>query len=188
MRLNLGFEIGEARWPKEPKCPSTSRGGKPERPVEWRPFVDLRRQIDRLFDDFQWGSWPTLGRSLVDMEPFWRGELSSGKAPAVDVAERDNGYEVTAELPGMDASNVEVKYADSVLTIKGEKKEEKEEKQKDYYMSERRFGSFERSFRLPDGIDADKIAANFKNGVLTVTLPRSAEAQRNEKKITVKAA
>ena len=160
--------------------------GKPDRPTERRPFADLRRQIDRLFDDFQ--SWPTFGRSVVDMEPFWRGELSWGKAPAVDVAERGNGYELTAELPGMDASNVDVKYVDGVLTIKGEKKEDKEEKQKDYYMSERRFGAFERSFRLPDGIDAEKIVADFKNGVLTVTLPKTAEARKDEKKITVKAA
>jgi HSP20 family protein len=169
------------------KMPVNVEKGKTDRPVEWRPFADLRRQIDRLFDDFQW-SWPTTGRTVFDMEPFWRGELSWGKAPAVDVAERDNGYELTAELPGMDASNVEVKYADGVLTIKGEKKEEKEEKKKDYYMSERRFGSLQRSFRLPDGVDADKIAANFKNGVLTVTLPKTVEAQKSEKKITVKAA
>ena len=170
------------------KMPVNIEKGKAERPVEWRPFADLRRQMDRLFDDFQWGSWPTLGRTAFDMEPFWRGEVSWGKAPAVDVAERDNGYEVTAELPGMDASNVEVKYADGVLTIKGEKKEEKEEKKKDYFMSERRYGSFQRSFRLPDGIDVDKIAANFKNGILTVTLPKTAEAQKGEKKITIKAA
>jgi HSP20 family protein len=88
----------------------------------------------------------------------------------------------------MAAENVEVRYADGVLTIKGEKKEEKEEKKKDYYMSERRFGTFQRSLRLPDGIDADKIAADFKNGVLTVTLPKTAGAQKSEKKITVKAA
>ena len=88
----------------------------------------------------------------------------------------------------MDAGDVEVKYADGVLTIKGEKKEEKEEKKADYYMSERRFGTFQRVFRLPDGVDADKIVANFKNGVLTVTLPKTAESQKSEKKITIKAA
>jgi len=170
------------------KLPVNVEKGKTERPAEWRPFADLRRQIDRLFDDFQWASWPTAGRSVFDMEPFWRGEVTWGKAPAVDVAERDNGYELTAELPGMAAENVEVRYADGVLTIKGEKKDEKEEKKKDYYMSERRFGTVQRSLRLPDGIDADKIAADFKNGVLTVTLPKTAEAQKSEKKITVKAA
>jgi HSP20 family protein len=170
------------------KMPVNVEKGKTEGPSEWRPFADLRRQIDRLFDDFQWGSWPTVGRSVFDMEPFWRGEVSWGRAPAVDVAERDNGYEVTAELPGMDASNVEVKYADGVLTIKGEKKEEKEEKKTDYYMSERRFGSFQRAFRLPDGIDADKIAAEFKNGILKVALPKTAQAQKSERKIDIKAA
>jgi HSP20 family protein len=171
------------------KMPVNVEKTKSERPTEWRPFADLRRQMDRLFDDFQWGSWPApVGRSVLDMEPFWRGEVSWGKAPAVDVAERDNGYEITAELPGMDASNVDVKFADGVLTIKGEKKEEKEEKKKDYYMSERRYGSFQRSFRLPDGVDADKIAASFKNGVLNVTLPKTVEAQKSEKKITIKAA
>ena len=78
--------------------------------------------------------------------------------------------------------------ADDVLTIKGEKKEEKEEKKKDYYVSERRFGSFQRSFTVPAGVDTDKIEANFKNGVLTVSLPKSAQAQKNEKKIEIKKA
>ena len=73
-----------------------------------------------------------------------------------------------------------------MLTIKGEKKEEKEEKQKDYYLSERRYGSFQRSFALPEGVDTDKIEANFAKGVLTVKLPKTAEAQKAEKKITVK--
>jgi len=91
-------------------------------------------------------------------------------------------------LPGLDASNIDVKYADGRLTIKGEKKEEKEEKKKDYYLSERRYGSFQRSVNLPNGIETDKIEAKFKNGVLTVTLPKTAEAQKSEKKITVKAA
>jgi alcohol dehydrogenase len=87
-------------------------------------------------------------------------------APAVDFAETEKGYEVTAELPGMDEKNIEVKFADGVLTIKGEKQEEKEEKKKDYYMNERSFGSFHRALELPNGIDQDKIEASFKNGVL----------------------
>jgi HSP20 family protein len=88
----------------------------------------------------------------------------------------------------MDEKNVEVKFADGVLTVKGEKQEEREEKKKDYYLNERNFGSFQRSFQVPDGVDADKIEASFKKGVLTVTLPKSAESQKAAKKITVKAA
>ena len=98
--------------------------------------------------------------------------------PTVDVSETDKAYEITAELPGMDEKNVEVKVANGVLTIKGEKQDEKEEKKKDYHMRERSYGSFERSFQVPDGVDADKIEANFKKGVLTVILPKSAEAKR----------
>jgi len=82
----------------------------------------------------------------------------------------------------------QIKLADGVLTIKGEKQEEKEEKKKDYYLHERSFGSFQRAFQVPDGVDADKIEASFKNGVLTVTLPKSAQAQKTAKKIDVKAA
>ena len=166
---------------------------KAERPVsiqtEWRPFESLRREIDRLFDDFRVGTLRSpFERSLFDVDPFWRTEISWGKAPAVDVAETDKAYEVTAEVPGMDESNIEVKLADDILTIKGEKKEEKEEKKKDYYVSERRFGSFQRSFTVPAGVDTDKIEANFKNGVLTVKLPKGAQAQKNEKKIEIKKA
>jgi HSP20 family protein len=96
--------------------------------------------------------------------------------------------QITAELPGMDESNINVKVSDNVLTIRGEKKEEKEEKKKDYYMSERRFGSFQRSFEVPDGVDAERIEASFKNGVLTVNLPKSPEALKKEKSIPVKKA
>jgi len=116
------------------------------------------------------------------------GRLIGRCAPAVDIAEKKKEYEVTAELPGLDESNVEVKFADGLLTIKGDKREEKEERKKDYYLSERRFGSFQRSFQVPDGVDADKIEARFKNGVLTVTLPKSPEAQTKEKKIAIKKA
>jgi HSP20 family molecular chaperone IbpA len=86
---------------------------------------------------------------------------------------------------GMDESNIDVKFSDGTLTIKGEKKDEREEKQKDYHLSERRYGSFQRSFGVPDGVDADKIEAHFKNGVLTVTLPKRPEAQKSEKKIAI---
>ena len=163
---------------------------KPSAPAEFRPVANLRREIDRLFDDFAWGSsWRMPSpRSLFDVEPFWRGEGTWGKVPAIDIADTEKAYEVTAELPGMDEKNVEVKIANGVLTIKGEKQDEKEEKNKGYYVRERNFGSFERSFEVPDSVDTDKIEATFKKGVLTVTLPKSAEAQKAEKKIAVKAA
>ncbi len=133
-----------------------------------------------------WGLWSPFSRSIFDLRPTWPAEANWGKAPAVDVAEKDKEYEITAELPGMDQSNVEVKLSNGVLTIKGEKKEEKEEKKKDYYMSERRYGSFQRTFQVPDGVDADKVEASFKNGVLTVMLPKTPEAQKQEKKIAIK--
>jgi HSP20 family protein len=153
---------------------------------DWHPLSSLRREIDRLFEDFPLGPWRRTSGNIFDVDPFWRGELSFSKAPAVDIAERDREYEIIAELPGMEEKDIDVKFADGVLTVKGEKKEEKEEKKKDYYLSERRFGSFQRSFRVPEGVDADKIDASFKNGVLTVVLPKSAEAQKREKKIAIK--
>jgi HSP20 family protein len=108
--------------------------------------------------------------------------------PAVDVVESEKVYEVTAELPGMDEKNIEIKVANGVLTMKGEKQEQKEEKKKDYYLQERYYGSFERSFEIPETVDADKIEATFKKGVLTVTLPKKAESQKPAKKVEVKAA
>lgn len=156
---------------------------------EWRPFETLRREIDRLFDDLDGGFWRApFRRSAFDVEPFWRRELTWATTPAMDVAETDKAYEITAELPGMSESDVEVVAANGVLTIKGEKKEEKEEKKKDYYLSERRYGSFERRMQIPEDVDPDKIEAAFKKGVLTVTLPKKPEAQKPAKKIEVKAA
>ncbi len=93
-----------------------------------------------------------------------------------------------AELPGMDEKNIEVKLSNGSLTIRGEKQEDKEEKKKDYFVQERRFGSFERTFGLPEGVDREKIEASFKKGVLTVKMPKTPEAQKGEKKIAVKSA
>jgi len=154
----------------------------------WQPIESLHREIDRLFDDFGRDFWQPLSPSMFAAEPLWRHELTWGAAaPAVDVAESEKAYEITAELPGMDEKNIEVKVGDDSLTIKGEKQEEKEEKKKDYYLHERHFGSFERSFGLPEGVDTSKIEAAFKKGVLTVTLPKKPEAQKPAKKIEVKA-
>ncbi len=155
----------------------------------WRPLESMRQEVDRLFDEFGRGFWrPPFGRSVFDLEPFWRRELGRIAAPAVDIVEKDNAFEVTAELPGMDEKDIEVKVADNYLTIKGEKQEEKEEKKKGYYLQERHFGSFERSFRVPESVDADKIGAAFKKGVLKVTLPKKPEARKPGKKISVKGA
>ena len=152
------------------------------------PFESLRQEINRMFDDFGWGSWPTFRRSLFATEPMFSRGLTRTNMLAVDVAESEKAYEVTAELPGIDEKNIEVKVANGILTMRGEKQEEKEEKKKDYYLQERHYGSFERSFEIPEGVDPDKIEAIFKKGVLTVTLPKKVEAQKPAKKVEVKAA
>jgi len=152
------------------------------------PFEALRQQVDTLFDEFGRDFWSApFRRSVFDIEPFWRRSITGVAVPAVDIAEKGNAFEVKAELPGLDEKDVEVKLSEGTLTIKGEKQEEKEEKKQDYYLHERRFGAFERSFRVPETVDADKIEARFNKGVLTVTLPKKPEARKPEKKIEIKA-
>jgi HSP20 family protein len=170
---------------KNPAPPAASAGALTK---TRHPFEALRQEINRLMDDFDGGAWMSPFRRSA-FAARWPREFHFGNsAPAVDIVERDNAYEITAELPGMDEKHVEVNLANGGLTIKGEKQEQKEEKKKDYYLQERHYGSFERSFRIPDGVDTTKIEAVFKNGILTVSLPKSAEAKQAEKKITVKAA
>jgi HSP20 family protein len=153
-------------------------------PVARRPFESLRREVDRLFEDFDRGFWRFPSHRLFDIEPFWgRGAT----APAVDIVEREKDYQITAELPGMEEKDVELKIADDVMTIRGEKKQETEEKKKDYHLTERRYGAFQRSFALPVGVDADKIEASFKKGLLTVMLPKKPEAIKAERKVEIKA-
>jgi HSP20 family protein len=175
-------EVASSVPVKSEKGPST-----PMTPMQARrPFETLRREIDRVFEDFDFWRFP-FRRSVFEAEPFWRRELSWRPAPAVDIEEKEKSYEITAEVPGMDEKSIEVKLANGGLTIKGEKQEEREEKKKDYYVHERHFGSFERHFVLPEGVDTDKIEANFKKGVLTINLPKKPEAIKPEKKIQVKA-
>jgi len=163
-------------------------GGTSTATTPLRPFESLRRDIDRLFEDFGGGLWRSqFPRSFFEMSPFGQGERGwTATTPAVDVTETDKAYEISAELPGMDEKNMEVKFADGVLTIKGERQEEREEKEKGYHLRERSFGSFQRAFQVPDGVDTDNIQANFKQGLLTVTLPKTAESQKAAKKIEVK--
>jgi HSP20 family protein len=161
------------------------------RPVahRWEPFEGLRHEIERVFDHFGEGFWRRpFARPALDLQLPWTSRAGWDLAPAVDVAEKEKAYEITAELPGLSDSDIEVSLSNGTLTIKGEKKEEKEEKGKEYYLSERRYGAFQRSFQLPDGVDADKIEAAFRKGVLTVTLPKTAVAQASKKTISVKAA
>ncbi len=172
--------------PDNTKVPTTGKQPSvPQAMREWDPFISLQREMEQLFDAVRGGFWRSpVGRSASDLEPYWR-RGAQALSPAVDVAETDKQYELTAELPGLQPDQVEVKLANGVLTIKGEKKEEKEEKQEGYYLSERRFGSFQRSFAVPEGIDSDKIQAEFKNGVLKIVMPKSPEIQEKEKKIAI---
>jgi len=153
----------------------------------WAPFERHQHDMDRLIDDLGGGTWPLLARR--PRAPFApRGAFGFPLNPAVDIAERDDAYEIIAELPGLDENDIGDDLANGVLTIKGEKRAEKEEKKKSYYVSERSFGSFVRSFALPDGVDPAKIEATFKNGVLTVVLPKTVEAKQSAKKIAIKGA
>src|SRR5690606_15042751 len=95
-------------------------------PQAWHPFESLRREVDRLFESFDREFWSApFRRPAFDMEPFWRREWRWGATPAVDIVESDKAYELMAELPGVDEKNIEVKLANGVLTIRGEKREEK---------------------------------------------------------------
>lgn len=151
------------------------------------PIQHLRQEMDRLFDGFFGGGG---SRSLVDWnwDPFreMRGAAPLVSLPQIDIHENDKAYVIEAELAGMNEKDVELAVKDDVLTLKGEKKEEKKEEKKDYLLSERSYGSFQRSFRLPDGVDRDKISAEFRNGVLRVTLPKTTKAQQESKKIQIR--
>jgi HSP20 family protein len=140
----------------------------------WEPFASLRRDMERVFEDFSrgfgWGP-PTVS--------------GGGVTPRVDVSESDSEIKIEAEMPGVDEKDVEVVLSDGRLTIKGEKKQEKEEKKKDYHMVERSYGSFARSIGLPFSAEPDQVKANFAKGVLTVTVPKPPEVKAKEKKIRI---
>jgi len=145
------------------------------RSEEINPFLTLHREMNRVFDD--------VLRSF-DATPFGSGGLLNGAMawPHIEVSETDKELKVNAELPGLEEKDVEVELANGVLAIRGEKKTETEDNER--LFSERYYGRFER--RIPiNEVDQDKVAASFKNGVLTVTLPKSPDAQQNVKRIAI---
>jgi HSP20 family protein len=165
----------------------TGKGTLARRAHAAHPLLTLRDQMDRLFDDFT-SDWrlPSLGRELFEWEPFQVPLWSRGVVDVrFDLSETDEALEMTAELPGIDEKDVELVLSDGVLTLKGEKRVEKEKKETDYYLSERRFGTFTRSMRLPETVDPNKIKATFDKGVLKVVVPKRAEAKAKKKKIAI---
>jgi HSP20 family protein len=146
----------------------------------------LRREVDRLFDMVHPADWrlPLIGSSGFEVRlPRW---TDWQIAPAINMIETEEAFTITAELPGMVESDVEVKATSEMLTIRGEKSKKREVDEGDYHLSERRFGKFQRSFRLPEGVSIDKIDANMTNGILTVTLPKTPEAKKAERTIQVR--
>jgi HSP20 family protein len=140
-------------------------------------FNALHREMDRLFDSF-----------LRDIPGWASSDASTMMAPRMDVSETDREIRIEAELPGVKEKDVQVELIDDVLSIRGEKKAEKEEEEerKGYHMKERSYGSFSRSMRLPFDADPGQVKASFDNGVLTITVPKPKEARGQARKIEVK--
>jgi HSP20 family protein len=139
------------------------------------PFGGLQEQMNRLFDDF-WrdfggGETPTAGVATLQ--------------PQIDVSEDEEAWRISAEMPSVEEKDVELAVAEGVLTLAGEKKLESERKERNWHVSERSFGSFRRSFRLPPGADTEKIAAKFDKGVLEVTIPKLPEARQTSRRIEI---
>lgn len=153
--------------------PSWRKGG-PARREEGDPFSLFRREMDSLMENFFRGVEGGAFESRLGVF-----------SPKVDVTEGEKEITVSAELPGMDEKDIELSLTKDSLTIRGEKKQEKEEKTTDYYRTERSYGSFVRAIPLPVEIDEEKVEASFKKGLLTVTLPKTEKAVKETKKIPI---
>jgi HSP20 family protein len=144
--------------------------------TRWRPFrdvVSIQDEMNKLFDDF-------FGRPII------RTEWSEGVwNPSVDVSEDKDNVIIKAEMPGMNKDDVKISIQDGVLTLKGEKRQEKEEKDKNYHRIERNYGSFCRSFQLPTSVKSDKVKASYKDGVLSIALPKTEEVKPKEIPISI---
>lgn len=142
---------------------------------EQDPFWGLRRDMDRLFDEFFRGTGMAMG-----------GGDGMGMMPSIDVSETDKELQVVAELPGVDEKDIDVQLSGDLLTIKGEKKSDRQQSDKNYHLVERSYGSFARTIQIPFMADPNNVQASFDKGVLTITVPKPAEAQQSAKRIEIK--
>ncbi len=148
------------------------------------PLLDLRNEIDTLFDRFfSTPFFGPFGGRFLEAQPLR--QHFGGIVPKVDVSESDREIQIVAELPGLKEEDVRLTLEDDVLTMSGETGETREEKEKQYYLTERSYGRFERSFRLPETVDHERISAKFENGLLTITLPKSEKAQQRARRIEI---
>jgi len=154
------------------------RGNLPLRREGEHPFLSLQKEMNELFESFfRRGHMPSFG-DLGD----WQEDFT----PHINVKESEKEIHITAELPGMDENDIDVMLTGDALTLKGEKKEEREEKEKNYWHVERRYGTFHRVIPLPEGIDMEKVDATFKKGVLHISISKKEQVDSSVKKITIK--
>ncbi|WP_300543911.1 Hsp20/alpha crystallin family protein [Maricaulis sp.] len=158
------------------KSPAETESRQVARPTD--PIAALRDDVDRMFQSL-WRGSPLTGLD-------WPRTATTGwAAPAVEFSETDKAYVVTAELPGLDKSDVDISLQGDMLILSGEKRSEHDDKRENVHLSERRYGRFQRAFTLPDDVDASKIEAEFRNGLLHISLPRHPE-KRASKTIKIK--
>lgn len=153
--------------------------------VRWNPvrelanfpsdILSMQKEINHMFDRF------FRGGTVAD-----DGIMTTNWLPAVDLIEKDDEFVAKVELPGVNKDDVKITMQDNILTVRGEKKEEKETRQSNYHRLERSYGSFQRSFTLPNAVKADKVEAQYKDGILTITLPKSEEAKRKQIEVRVR--
>lgn len=164
----------------------------PAKQAPAHPLTTLRQDIERAFDRIsgEWPDWGLFSGRPFEFRPLWdlRAPPSLQKfdlAPSADVGETDKGFEITVELPGLEEKDLDVTVSEGMLVLKGEKQSEREEKGKEYHLTERSYGSFRRAFRLPDNVNSDKIEATFQKGVLTILVPKTASAKSKARKVAI---
>lgn len=151
------------------------QGNYPAEKGYYSPFTELQRQMNELFGSF-----------FDDTPSLFNGHgIAGGFAPKFDISETDKAIEVNAELPGMEEKDIDISIENNVLSIRGEKRSEEKKDEKNYHLTERSYGTFQRRFSLPEGVDLDKVKAKFNNGVLTMELPKTAESRKKVTKIKI---